>query len=260
MPVNLVISENCCNFIVLKYKELQTIIAMITEAKVTELFCMADDFCKFFDAMMEKYTLKSDKKRCYHRDSTMSKAEIMLIMILFHASGYRCLKHFYLEKVCKHLRHLFPKVVSYNRFVELEKEVAIPLALFIKKVLLGKCTGISFVDSTPLRVCRNQRIHIHKVFRGIAQRGKYRQGTKINGRFLVRFLPITAKIGIFALEIKHKLADKDSLYMEYLSVVQFAEKHGISTRTARNYCAAGKIDGAFLTGKTWNIPADAGLL
>ena len=118
--------------------------------------------------MMEKYTLKADKKRQYHRKSTMSKAEIMVIMILFHDSGYRCLKHFYIEKVCRHMRHLFPKVVSYNRFVELEKEVAIPLALFIKKVLLGKCTGISFVDSTPLRVCRNQRIHIHKVFKGIA--------------------------------------------------------------------------------------------
>lgn len=64
---------------------------------------MADDFCKYFDAMMEKYTLKSDKKRLYHRDSTMSKAEIMVIMILFHSSGYRCLKHFYLEKVCKHI-------------------------------------------------------------------------------------------------------------------------------------------------------------
>ena len=131
----------------------------------------------------------------------MSKAEIMVIMILFHDSGYRCLKHFYIEKVCRHMRHLFPKVVSYNRwssesrsqtcldyaesrqrktivnrFVELEKEVAIPLALFIKKVLLGKCTGISFVDSTPLRVCRNQRIHIHKVFKGIAQRGKCSMG------------------------------------------------------------------------------------
>ena len=172
----MVISENCCNFIVLKYKELQTIIAMITEDKVTELFCIADDFCKFFDAMMEKYTLKADKKRQYHRKSTMSKAEIMVIMILFHDSGYRCLKHFYIEKVCRHMRHLFPKVVSYNRFVELEKEVAIPLALFIKKVLLGKCTGISFVDSTPLRVCRNQRIHIHKVFKGIAQRGKCSMG------------------------------------------------------------------------------------
>lgn len=47
--------------------------------------------------------------------------------------------------------------------------------------------------------------------------------------------------------------------MEYISVVQFAEKYGISERTARNYCAKGKIEGAFLTGKTWNIPSDAEL-
>lgn len=45
--------------------------------------------------------------------------------------------------------------------------------------------------------------------------------------------------------------------MEFISVSHFAEKYGISERTARNYCAVGKIDGAFLTGKTWNIPADA---
>lgn len=45
--------------------------------------------------------------------------------------------------------------------------------------------------------------------------------------------------------------------MEYISVIQFAEKYGISERTARNYCAQGKIEGAFLIGKTWNIPADA---
>jgi Fic family protein len=45
--------------------------------------------------------------------------------------------------------------------------------------------------------------------------------------------------------------------MEYISVSQFADKFGISERTARNYCALGKIEGAFLTGKTWNIPADA---
>ncbi len=137
MSIKLAISKNYCNFIVLNYKELQTIIAMLNEDKVTELFCMADDFCKFFDAMMEKYTLKSDKKRHYHRCSTMLKAEIMLIMILFHDLGYHCLKHFYMEKVCKHLCHLFPRVVSCNRFVKLEKEVAVPLALFIKKVLLG---------------------------------------------------------------------------------------------------------------------------
>ena len=149
---------------------------MFTEDKVTEIFFMADEFCIFFDSRMEKYALRDHKKRIYHRESTMSKSEIMVIIILFHNSGYRCLKHFYVEQVCRHMRHLFPKVVSYNRFVELEREVAIPLALFIKKVLLGKCTGISFVDSTPLRVCRNQRILIHKTFKGIAQRGKCSMG------------------------------------------------------------------------------------
>ena len=149
---------------------------MITEEKNTEIFYIADDFCKFFDAQMVKYTFKAPKKRKYHRDSRMSKAEIMIIMILFHSSGYRCLKHFYLEKICKHMRHLFPNVVSYNRFVELEREIALPLAIFIKKVLLGKCTGISFVDSTPLRICRNQRILINKTFKSIAQRGKCSMG------------------------------------------------------------------------------------
>lgn len=47
--------------------------------------------------------------------------------------------------------------------------------------------------------------------------------------------------------------------MDYISVTQFAAKYGVSERTVRNYCASGKIQGAFLTGKTWNIPADATL-
>ena len=50
------------------------------------------------------------------------------------------------------------------------------MTIFIKKVLLRTCTGISFVDSTPLRVCRNQRILIHKTFEGLAERGKYSMG------------------------------------------------------------------------------------
>ena len=60
--------------------------------------------------------------------------------------------------------------------MELEKEVLLPMTIFIKKVLLGTCTGISFVDSTPLRVCRNQRILIHKTFEGLAGRGKCSMG------------------------------------------------------------------------------------
>jgi hypothetical protein len=60
---------------------------MFTEDKVTEIFCMADDFCRFFDAMMEKYTLRDPKKRKYHRDGTLSKAEVMVIIILFQLRG-----------------------------------------------------------------------------------------------------------------------------------------------------------------------------
>ena len=83
---------------------------MITEEKVTEIFCMADDFCKFFDAMTLKYTLKPTGKRKYHQNSTMSKAEVMLIMILFHDSGYRCFKHFILKKYASSFAIFFQKL------------------------------------------------------------------------------------------------------------------------------------------------------
>lgn len=84
-----------------------------------------------------------------NKPNRMSDAEIMVILILFHIGGFRCFKHYYMEYVCKHLRGLFPRCVSYNRFVELEKGVLLPLTIFIKNVLLGTCTGISFVDSPP---------------------------------------------------------------------------------------------------------------
>ena len=74
----------------------------MTENKVTEIFCIADDFCKFFDAMTAKYTLKPNGKRKYHRDSTMSKAEVMLIMILFHDSCCCC----FIETVNDELKNI----------------------------------------------------------------------------------------------------------------------------------------------------------
>ena len=149
---------------------------MFPESKVTEIYCMADDFCKEFTLQQEKYMIKDMKTMHRNKPNRMSDAEIMVILILFHSGGFRCFKHYYKEYVCKHLKHLFPRQVSYNRFVELEEEVLLPMTIFIKKVLLGTCTGISFVDSTPLRVCRNQRILIHKTFEGLAERGKCSMG------------------------------------------------------------------------------------
>ncbi len=87
---------------------------MITGDKVTEIFYMADDFCKFFDAMTAKYTLKPTGKRKYHRNSTMSKAEVMLIIILFHDSGYRC----FIETVNDELKNISQVEHSIHRYFD----------------------------------------------------------------------------------------------------------------------------------------------
>jgi hypothetical protein len=62
--------------------------------------------------------------------------------------------------------------LRYNRMVELCSESMLPLAAYLKNFALGNCSGISFIDSTPLRVCHNRRIHNHKVFEGLAKRGQ----------------------------------------------------------------------------------------
>ena len=76
----------------------------------------------------------------------------------------------------KHLKSEFPHTVSYNRFVELMKGCVLPLAVLTKTCCLGECTGISFIDSTPIRVCNNKRISNNKVFKGIANIGKSTMG------------------------------------------------------------------------------------
>ncbi len=62
-------------------------------------------------------------------------------------------------------------MTSYNRFNELRSESLIPLEIFLKNNATNDCSGISFIDSTPLSACQNKCIHNHKVFEGLAQRG-----------------------------------------------------------------------------------------
>ena len=97
------------NVVFLYVKRFLFICYLIIENKVTVFFCLADDFCKFYDAMVEKYTLPRRDRHKYHRESKHSKAEVMMILIFFHDSGYPQTFRFYLDEVCKYLRHLFPK-------------------------------------------------------------------------------------------------------------------------------------------------------
>ena len=137
---------------------------------VLELFCAVDDFCQAFEPKWHQHCLTSgDKRRNRRRELALS--EIMTILILFHQSHYRTFKAFYTDQVCLHLGSEFPTLVSYTRFVEFFPSALVPLCIYLHSCL-GTCTGVSFVDSTKLAVCHNRRIQQHRVFRGLAARGK----------------------------------------------------------------------------------------
>ena len=145
---------------------------MIIYSKVTEIFCLVDEFCKEYDTLVESHMLGNLAKR----PSIMTKSEVITIMILFQLSGFRTFKHFYIFYLQKHMKADFPETVSYNRFTELMQQSLMPMTLFLKTCCLGDCSGISFVDSTPIRVCKSKRIRNNKVFKGIATTGKSTMG------------------------------------------------------------------------------------
>jgi len=134
------------------------------------LFCHVDDFCRIFEPKWRQLLLGNGLQQ-RQRARCLSMSEIMTILISFHQNQYRNFKYFYENHVCKYWRKEFPKLPSYNRFVEYMGAAMMPLCIYLKHCF-GECTGISFVDSTSLDVCHNRRINQHKVFEGIAARGK----------------------------------------------------------------------------------------
>lgn len=136
---------------------------------ILAVFFDIDEFCRLFEPIWNQHLLESESRK-RNRERSLSLSEVMTILVLFHTSGYRNLKRFYLDYVCQHLRAEFPSLVSYTRFVEFERDALIPLAAYLQ-TKRGECTGISFVDSTKLAVCENLRIPQHRQFRDLARRG-----------------------------------------------------------------------------------------
>ena len=150
---------------------------MLSLCDVTDIFYLCDEFARDFEVYYPKHALREDNSKRYrNKPKRLSDSEVMTILIAFHLSGMRNLKAYYLFYVCKHMNTEFPQLVSYNRFVELQQRVLLPLVLFLKTCRMGKCTGISFVDSTTLDVCNIKREWQHKVFEGIAGKGKSTMG------------------------------------------------------------------------------------
>ncbi len=136
---------------------------------ILPVFCDIDDFCQFFEPLWKKRLLLSGER---HRERTgwLCLSEVMTIIVMFHSSSYRNFKAYYTEHVCKHYSWAFPRLVSYQRFVELMPQALVPLCGYLQ-TRKGECSGISFIDSTSLKVCHNRRIHSHKVFASCARRG-----------------------------------------------------------------------------------------
>jgi hypothetical protein len=144
---------------------------------LVEIFCFIDDFCKHFESEIQKISLpkpKASEKETRNRKYSMTWSEVMTVLIVYQTSCFKNFKRFY-KYIETNLREYFPNLVSYNRFLELEKHVGFPFSLLIK-ALSGEKTGVYFIDSTKLAVCHNKRIFNHKTFKGAASRGKNSMG------------------------------------------------------------------------------------
>jgi hypothetical protein len=148
----------------------------MTDDKITEIFVAVDDFCKLFEQQIMHFRLESGKIPRRNRSSKLSDSEIMTILICFHLSSYTNFKAFYIENITRHWKYLFPDLISYERFNQIQSKVIIPLILFLKSIGLGQSRGINFIDSTTIKVCHIKREMQHKVMKGFAAKGKGTMG------------------------------------------------------------------------------------
>ena len=140
---------------------------------IVTLFVILDEFCKKYEEEEKRQALEGSKGRS--RPTQMSLSEMMLIEILFQTSQFKNFKSFYTNYLPLAHHKDFPNLLSYSRFVQLKPRLFKPLTLFLD-FISGEKTGVYTVDSTVLPVCHNKRIYSHKVFKGIAERGKSTMG------------------------------------------------------------------------------------
>jgi hypothetical protein len=147
-------------------------------SKLVDLFCDVDDFCKVFIPQWHKKLLEDGsrkRQRVGQREGQMTTSEIITIVVSFHMSHYRDFKNYYIGYVSLVYKNSFPNLLGYTRFLAVMPRVIVPMCAYFTS-LKGKPTGLEFIDSTSNKVCHNIRMPSHKIFDGIAQRGKGTMG------------------------------------------------------------------------------------
>jgi hypothetical protein len=146
------------------------------ETRLYEVFMDVDDFTKTFESFERKNLLLPGPERPGPKRS-MSKSEILCILIFYHYSGYKCFQYYYESLILNDLHSFFPHAVSYTRFVASIGTVGKHLYLFaLLRCALSEQGGIYFADSKKLPVCDNRRIPSNRVFKDVAGRGKSSTG------------------------------------------------------------------------------------
>ena len=140
---------------------------------ITALYCCLDDFCKVFADWEAHRLIPSAPTR--QRSGKLSRAEMLFIMVLFHLSPDKNFKTFYLYGIGVQHRACFRDLPHYDRFVSLMPRLFALLMVRLHS-LSGEETGLYFGDSSKLAVCHNRRIDRHRVFDGLAARGKTSMG------------------------------------------------------------------------------------
>ena len=137
----------------------------------TELYCFVDDFLSFFDKNFPVINSCNGKRgpAC-----SLSRSEILTIILGYPSSGFDCFKNYYKQEIMNHHEQDF-RLVSYKRFNKLIKGHLKFLIVMLYSIF-EECDGLSLVDSTSIAVCKNYRIRSHKVFDGLASRGKTTKG------------------------------------------------------------------------------------
>ena len=137
----------------------------------TTLYCFVDDFIKKFEQDTAAIVSSKSKPGIINYLTT---SEILTILIGFYESSFDCFKNYYKRMILVDHNNDF-RLVTYEHFTKLIGK-SLPFLTMLMHSILDECTGISFVDSTSISVCKNYRIYSHKVFKGFANRGKTTKG------------------------------------------------------------------------------------
>lgn len=136
---------------------------------LTTIFYYLDEYCKSFEKEFNVRLLSNGENK-RKRTLCLSLSEVVTIIVYYHLSGFKTFKDYYLK--CQEMGLAFPQAPSYNRFLELKQRALVPITVLTKLIAKHDCDGVSYIDSFSLKVSHNKRIHSHKVFKGLAARGK----------------------------------------------------------------------------------------